>query len=319
MPSVTQVGSKVTNIVITVSDGSLTATLPAFAITVMAAPNQAPTITGTPSAAVQAGRTYDFVPTGRDPEGATLTYSIAGMTAAMDSWADFSTVTGRLTGVPTTADVGTYSRIVITVSDGTLTASLPAFSIIVTAAGNNAPTISGIPATTAVVGQAYVAFTPTAADADGNALTFSITNRPTWATFDTTNGRLSGTPPVGSAGVYPGIVISVSDGQVSVGLPVFTINVNQVGTGVATVSWQAPTGNTDNTPLIDLASYRIYYGTDPSTTALLQTTPIVILGTGTLSYQINNLNSGTYYFAVSARNLIGTDSDLSNVVSKTIQ
>jgi hypothetical protein len=316
MPTATQVGTNVTNIVMTVSDGGRTAALPAFSITVMAAPNQAPTITGTPSTAVQAGRTYDFAPTGRDPEGATLIYSIAGMTAAMDSWADFNTATGRLTGAPTTANLGTYSRIVITVSDGTLTASLPAFSIIVTAAGNNAPTISGTPATTAVIGQAYVPFVPTASDADGNILTFSITNMPSWATFNAANGSLSGTPPVGAAGVYPGIVISVNDGQATVSLPVFTITVSQIGTGVATLSWMAPTMNTNNTPLMDLAGYRIYYGTNQS--SLMQETSIDV-PVGLLSQQITNLNSGLYYFAVTARNSAGVESDLSSIVSKTIQ
>jgi hypothetical protein len=283
---------------------------------VTAAPNRAPTITGVPRTSVQSGVQYTFQAVGADLDvGSTLVYSIQNAPV----WADttlFAT-TGRLVGTPGTQHVGTtFSRITISVSDGVLTASLPAFSILVTAVGNNAPTISGAPAATAVVGQAYVPFTPTAADPDGNALTFSIANRPTWASFDAANGRLSGTPPDGSAGIYPGIVISVSDGQVMASLPVFTITVNQIGTGTATLSWTAPTMNTDNTPLTDLAGYRIYYATSAS--ALSQGT-IVDLGSSVISHPITNLNSGTYYFAVTARNLVGVESDLSNVVSKTIQ
>jgi len=45
------------------------------------------------------------------------------------SWATFDTTTGLLSGL---AVKGTYSGIVITVSDGCATASLPAFSIKVT-------------------------------------------------------------------------------------------------------------------------------------------------------------------------------------------
>ena len=42
-------------------------------------------------------------------------------------------MTGSLSGTPTTTDVGTYSNISISVSDGTVSASLPAFSIAVVA------------------------------------------------------------------------------------------------------------------------------------------------------------------------------------------
>jgi hypothetical protein len=86
--------------------------------------------------------------------------------------------------------------------------------------------------------------------------------------------------------------------------------------GVATLSWTVPTMNTDNTPLTDLSGYRIYCGTDQA--ALLQETPIDIPASE-LSHQITNLDSGTYFFSVTALNSAGVESDLSNVVSKTIQ
>ena len=64
------------------------------------------------------------------------------------------------------------------------------------------PTISGAPATTVVVGTPYT-FTPTASDPDGQPLTFSIRNRPTWASFDTATGRLQGTPPLPTSARSP--------------------------------------------------------------------------------------------------------------------
>jgi hypothetical protein len=216
-PSSADVGTY-SGIIITASDGSLTASLPAFAITVQAA-NGAPTISGTPSTTVTAGQSYSFVPTASDPDGQTLTFSIAGKPA----WAIFDPATGRLFGTTTSGDVGTYSGIVITVSDGSLTASLPAFAITVQAA-NRAPVISGTPATSVTAGQAYD-FTPTASDPDGQALTFSITNKPSWATFSTSTGRLSGTPASADVGTDSGIVITVSDGSLTASLPAFSITV----------------------------------------------------------------------------------------------
>jgi hypothetical protein len=66
--------------------------------------------------------------------------------------------------------------------------------------GNRAPVISGTPATSATVGKAY-AFQPSASDPDGNTLTYSIVNRPGWATFSSSTGRLSGTPSSSVAGM----------------------------------------------------------------------------------------------------------------------
>jgi hypothetical protein len=87
---------------------------------------------------------------------------------------------------------------------------------------NIAPTISGNPATVVKVGYNYT-FTPTASDENRDSLTFSITNKPDWATFDTNTGTLSGTPNVVSN--YTGIEISVSDGQLSAQLAAFNIEV----------------------------------------------------------------------------------------------
>ena len=92
--------------------------------------------------------------------------------------------------------------------------------------GNSPPTISGNPVTTATVGQAY-SFQPSASDADGNALTFSATNLPGWASFNPSTGRLTGTPTSSMAGLtFSGIVISVSDGAASTNLPAFSISVS---------------------------------------------------------------------------------------------
>lgn len=90
---------------------------------------------------------------------------------------------------------------------------------------NDIPLISGTPDDTALIGQTYV-FIPTASDVDGDTLTFSISDAPSWASFNTSTGALLGVPTNSDDGVYSNIVISVSDGRGGVAsLNPFTITV----------------------------------------------------------------------------------------------
>jgi hypothetical protein len=295
------------NIVISVSDGKASASLAAFAISVQAAPNRAPTIGGTPVKTGKVGTAYSFQPTASDPDADDLGYSIQNRPA----WATFDTATGKLSGTP--GAEGTFGNIIISVSDGQATASLAAFTITVSASDNSAPTISGTPATSVSADAAYD-FQPTAADADGDTLTYSIQNKPSWATFSTTTGKLSGTPEAANVGTFANIVIGVSDGTASTALPAFTIAVTAVQLGSVTLRWQAPTQNTDGSALTDLAGYRILYG--KSTTALTQT--VSVANPSLTVYVVEQLTSGTWYFAIKAYTSDGTESANSNVASKTI-
>jgi len=309
-PTASDVGTT-SGIVISVTDGAVTASLPAFNLTVQTTPpaNRAPTISGTPATSVLAGVAYSFRPVASDPDGNTLRFSIQGQ----PSWATFSTTTGRLSGTPAIANVGTFSNIRISVTDGTATTNLTAFNIQVTAPANRAPVISGTPVGQVSVGVAY-SFQPSASDADGNPLTFRIENMPSWAQFNTTNGRLSGTPAAGNVGTFSNIMISVSDGTASTSLSSFSITVVQTGSGTAVVSWAAPTSNTDGTALTDLAGFRVVYGRAQNT--LDQA--VEVNNPGLTSYTVTDLASGQWYFAVYAVNQRGIASDLSNVATKTI-
>jgi hypothetical protein len=82
----------------------------------------------------------------------------------------------------------------------------------------------------------------------------------------------------------------------------------------ATLSWSAPTENTNGSALTDLAGYNIYYGTDIS--ALDQ--HIAIPTTGLTSYQIDDLDVGTYFFAITSYSTDGAESAYSAIVSATI-
>lgn len=218
---------------ISVSDGQYSAALPAFTVTVENV-NDAPTISGTPATSVAQDAAYSFTPQADDVDvGAQLVFSVSGL----PRWASFDTQTGALTGTPRNADVGVYAGIVISVSDGELSASLPAFTITVTNV-NDAPVITGTPPTTAMTRVEY-SFTPQASDIDADAeLTFFAENLPEWLMLNSFTGTLSGTPNNEQAGEYVNIVLGVSDGELSDSLPAFTITV--------LVSNRAPVANNDS-------------------------------------------------------------------------
>jgi hypothetical protein len=295
------------NIVITVSDGAAAATLPGFSITVLPA-NNAPSIGGTPRATVTAGESYFFQPAANDPDGQPLTFKVSGKPV----WASFASTSGRLSGTPTQAQVGKYSNITITVTDGMAQATLGPFSVEVTAA-NRAPDLRGSPPTSVAAGATYD-FRPTASDPDGDTLTWSISGKPAWASFNSSSGRLYGSPGADETGTHSGIVITVSDGELTDKLGPFAINVTSTPTGTATLDWTAPSSNEDGSPLTNLAGYRVYYGRQQSSLDNRIQVPNGSLTSAT----IEDLAAATWYFAVTAYSDDGSESEYSTIVSKTI-
>jgi hypothetical protein len=181
----------------------------------------------------------------------------------------------------------------------------------VTAIGG--PSISGTPVTAVTLGSAY-SFTPVVSDSNASALSFSVQNKPSWASFNSETGQLSGTPTSANVGSYSNVSISVSDGVLSATLPSFSISVTQIATGSATLSWLPPTTDTDGAALTNLAGYRIHYGTDAASLA----DSITVANPGTATYVVGNLPPGTWYFSVTAFNTSDVESHFSNIVSKTI-
>jgi len=114
--------------------------------------NAPPTIQGQPGTSVVAGQAYNFRPTATDPNGDALTFTATNL----PRWAALNQSTGAVTGTPSSSDVGTYSGITISVSDGTATATLSSFAITVTDVGTGVATLS---------------WTPPTQNSDGSALT----------------------------------------------------------------------------------------------------------------------------------------------------
>lgn len=262
----------------------------------------APVIFGDPATNSVVGSQYLFLPEASDEDGDILTFSIGNKPA----WADFSTTTGQLQGTPQSADVGEYPDIVISVTDDNSVVSLPAFTITVTTSpqndgggdtGSAAPTVSGEPNQFVVAGTTY-AFQPAASDAEGDTLSWSIVNKPSWATFNTATGRLEGQPTSANLGQSASIELSVTDGSNIVALPTFTITVQGTGSESYTLSWVAPTENEDGTALTDLSGYRIYYGMVSG-----DYTETVALDNASLTtFVLDNLAPGKYFLVMTAIN-----------------
>jgi len=101
-----------------------------------------PKIQGIPGSAVAAGQAYSFQPVVSGSSG-SHTYSALNLPA----WLALNASTGRVTGTPSDADIGTYTGITIVVSDGSTSARLGPFTITVAAMGSGTASLSWLPPT----------------------------------------------------------------------------------------------------------------------------------------------------------------------------
>ena len=177
---------------------------------------------------------------------------------------------------------------------------------------NSAPTISGVPSSSVLMGEQY-SFTPTASDADDDPLTFDVQGEPNWLSINSGSGALSGTPTLADVGSYSGIVVSVNDGSASASLPQFGVDVVQNADGSITLSWTAPTQNEDGSA-VDLTAYKFYYGTSPGS----YSNQVRINSPGMTTYVLENLTPATYFVVATAISTNGAESAFSNEASKQI-
>src|SRR5713101_7117164 len=96
---------------------------------------------------------------------------------------------------------------------------------------------------------------------------------------------------------------------------------NPASAGILDATWTAPTTNTDGSPLTDLASYRVYYGTGSAPCPGPSFFPVASSTSSpppnqTVSFRLTGLSTGTTYFvAITAVDTGGMESACSSVAS----
>ena len=209
------------NIIITATANWDVLNLPTFSITVNDV-DRIWVLSWTPATSVNEWLVYSFTPTFTDADGDIPTYSIQNK----PSWATFNTATWELTGTPDYNSAWNYNNVIITATSNWSAVNLLPFSINV----NNVDRIwiiSWTPTTTVDEWSVY-SFTPTFTDADGDIPTYSIQNKPSWATFNTATWELTGTPDYNSAWSYNNVIITATSNWSAVNLSSFNITVNDI-------------------------------------------------------------------------------------------
>ncbi len=263
----------------------------------------------------QSGASFDkdsmvnFMASASDPEDGNLSNSI--------QWS--SNVDGILgVGSDISASLSTGTHVITATAVDSSNASIQRqVTILVTGeqSDNQAPTVTILSPSNggSYDSQAVVTFSATASDnEDGN-----ISSYVEWTSnvdgYLGTGASLSSTLSDGThtikAVIHDSETLSHSQ-EVTI-----TVSNQPTGEGFATISWTAPTFNTDNTPLSNLTGFKVYYGTSVEQ----MTESVIVSDANATSVYIDGLtNNNTYYFAVTAFNSNGVESDMSNISSKSI-
>ena len=117
------------------------------------------------------------------------------------------------------------------------------------------------------------------------------------------------TPDSGTTNGTGGSVTGGTNGSGSTTPPPATATSTSV-----TLSWQPPTQNSNGSAITDLAGYVIHYGT--ASAAYTQLAKVE--NAGLTRFVLDNLAKGTYYFAITAYNSKGLESELSAEVTATL-
>src|SRR3989338_1742267 len=161
--------------------------------------------------------------TGSDVEGSALTFSIV-LNPSKGALAGFNPATGQVTYIPN-ANYNGADSFTFKANDGSQDSSAATVSISINAEGD-APVITTAAVTTALEGADYT-YNVGATDADGDALTFSLTTKPTGMNIDSASGGITWTPGFIDSGSHS-VVVQASDGAATA-VQSFVIIVNEAG------------------------------------------------------------------------------------------
>ena len=165
--------------------------------------NGLPSITSTPQILISSGGLYQYDVNAIDPENTAITYGLTVKTNGMTIDAN----TGLITWQTQNSTNGDFQ---VTVSATDADGGIAYQNYFIRVAPNQAPIITSTPLTLAQTGLSYK-YDVIAGDADGNILSYSLTQAPDGLTIDQA-GRIRWQPKTQDVGIYP-VIVQVSDGR----------------------------------------------------------------------------------------------------------
>jgi hypothetical protein len=190
------------NVVITVSDGSATATAP-FIWTITNV-NAAPVVINPGDQVDPENTSVSLQIVATDADGDTLQYSATGLPPGLS----INASTGRITGFLDYDSSGIYS-VTVTVTDGAEPRSV-SFTWTVTNV-NRPPQVTNPGDQTSDEG-AVISLQVVASDPDGDTLTYSATGLPPGLSINSSTGLVTGFLDYNSSGIY-NVTVTVTDGS----------------------------------------------------------------------------------------------------------
>jgi hypothetical protein len=173
----------------------------------------------------------------------------------------------ELTGTPSCSDMGNHS-VEVVASDGT-DSSTQTYTLTVNNDGscNSLPVFTSTP-TLSVDQDAAYSYAPTATDSDGTIASWAAPTLPSWLSFTTATGAISGTPTNDNVGSNT-VVITVTDDGGATATQSFTIVVNNINDAPIITSTPVLTVNVNNTYTYSISA------TDADNDAISWTTPTI--------------------------------------------
>lgn len=159
-----------------------------------------------------------------DPDGDTLTYSIAGQPA----WMSFNAGTRTLSGTPT---AGGMLSVSVVATDPSGTAASTGLQLTISGSANQAPVVASYlinQTATAGVPFSYTFAANTFSDPNGDVLTYTATGMPAWMTFTPATRTFSGTPA--AAGLVT-VTVVAADPAGAIASDYFDLTISPAATG----------------------------------------------------------------------------------------
>jgi len=182
--------------------------------------NRAPVLNAIGNKSVNEGQNLSFSVSGSDPDADNLTYSASNLPQG----AGFDVGTKTFTWIPAYNQAGIYNNVHFEVTDGSLSNSE---DITITVNNVNAAPVLNPIGNKSVDENTLLTFTVNATDPDGDALTYSASNLPQGASFNTATRIFKWTPTYDQAGIYNNVHFEVSDG-IATDSEDITITVNNI-------------------------------------------------------------------------------------------